>query len=262
MRYHLQVFRATVRLTIQDYIAQPLWPFWLTITPFAFALVGVFLYQDAPPETFALYVILGSGAMGMWSSALSGCGFSIMQERRWGTLTYTFTTPASQLWIAAGKSLVHAVVGLLTLLEIGVIATLFLNIPLVVASPWALLLAVMLTILSFAVIGLLLNSFFMLTRSASNWQNALSRFLYVFCGAMYPISMLPGWLRPVSYILAPTWTLKATRLSVKPEALSDASYLTDIGLALLLMIVYLLLSWYLQYVAERKLRVSAELERF
>ncbi|PKO23424.1 MAG: hypothetical protein CVU38_04095 [Chloroflexi bacterium HGW-Chloroflexi-1] len=261
MKHHLQVFRAAVRMTIWDYLAQPMWPFWLTITPFAFALVAVFLYRDAPPKTFALYVVLGSGAMGMWASALGGCSFSMMQERRWGTIVYTFTTPASQLWIAAGRSLVHAVIGLMTLAEIALISVLFLGIQLTIASPVAFLLAVLLTILAFAVIGLFLNSFFMLTRSASDWQNALSRFLYVFCGVMYPISVLPDWLRPFSYVLAPTWSLKAIRLSVEPGALGNSDYLMNIGLTLLLTMVYLLLAWYLQGVTEHKLRISAELER-
>ena len=261
MKHRLQVFRATVRMTVQDYFSQPLWSFWLTITPFAFALVAIFLYQDASPETFALYVVLGSGAMGMWASALGGCSFSMAQERRWGTISYTFTTPASQLWIAAGKSLVHATVRLVTLVEIMIVSALFLGIRLTIASPWAFLLSILLTISTFAVIGLLLNGFFMLTRLAGSWQNALSRFLYVFCGAMYPISVLPGWLRPISYILAPTWSLEAVRLSVEPGAFGNPAYLTDVGLASLLMVIYLLLAWYLQGVIEHRLRVSAELER-
>ncbi len=261
MKHHLQVFRAAVRVTIWDYLAQPMWVFWLTITPFAFALVATFLYRDAPPKAFALYVVLGSGAMGMWASTLGGCSFSMMQERRWGTIIYTFTTPASQLWIAAGKSLVHAVVGLMTLGEIALIAAVFLGIELTIASPGAFVLAVLLTILTFAVIGLFLNSFFMLTRSASDWQNALSRFLYLFCGAMYPISMLPDWLRPISYILAPTWSLNAIRLSVEPGALNHPGYLANIGLTLALTVVYGLIAWYLQRVVGHKLRVSAELER-
>jgi ABC-2 type transport system permease protein len=250
-----------MRTTLWDYLAQPMWAFWLTITPFAFALVATFLYRDAPSKTFALYVVLGSGAMGMWASTLGGCSLSMMQERRWGTIIYTFTTPASQLWIAAGKSLIHAVVGLMTLGEIVLIAALFLGVELTIASPVAFVLAVLLTILTFAVIGLFLNSFFMLTRSASDWQNALSRFLYLFCGAMYPTSMLPDWLRPISCILAPTWSLNAIRLSVEPGALTNPGYLANMGLTLVLTLVYLLMAWYLQRAVEHKLRVNAELER-
>jgi ABC-2 type transport system permease protein len=261
MKHRLQILCAAARMTIQDYLAQPMWPFWLTITSFAFALVAVFMYQGAPPETFALYVVLGSGAMGMWASVLGGCGYSMIWERRWGTIQYTFTTPASQLWIAAGKSLIHAATGLIVLLEVVIVTALFFGVQLTIGSPGAFLLATLLTILAFAVIGLLLNSFFMVTRSASHWQNALSRFLYVFCGAMYPISVLPDWLRPISYVLAPTWSLEATRLSVNAGALSSPAYLTRIGLTLLLMAVYLLLAWYVQRVAERRLRVTAELER-
>jgi ABC-2 type transport system permease protein len=223
--------------------------------------VGVFLYQGTPPETFALYVILGSGAMGMWASTLGGASYSLGWERRWGTVQYTFITPASQLWITAGRSLIHAAVGLMVLVEILIVTTLLFGVQLTIASPWAFFLATLLTISAFAVIGLLLNSLFMLTRSASHWQNALTRFLYVFCGVMYPISVLPDWLRPISYVLAPTWSLEATRLSVAPGALSNPRYLRDIGLTLLLMAVYLLLARYVQGVVEHRVRVTADLER-
>ncbi len=261
MRHRLQVFCAAARLAVHDHLSQPLWPFLLTMTPFTFALVGAFLYQDQPPETFALYVVLGSGAMGMWSTALGGAGYSVLNERMWGTSQYIFTTPASPLWIAAGKSIVHVATGLLLLLEILLITILFFDMQLVIASLWAFSLATLLTILAFSAIGLLLNSFFMLTRQAGYWYNALTRFLYVFCGLMYPISVLPGWLRPVSYILAPTWSLEAIRLSVQPGALRSPDYLIDLGLALLLVIVYILLAWYVQGMVDRRLRLTAELER-
>jgi ABC-2 type transport system permease protein len=150
---------------------------------------------------------------------------------------------------------------LLVLVEIVIITALFFGMRLTIASPVAFFLATLLTILAFAVIGLLLNSLFMLTRVAGYWQNALGSFLYIFCGVMYPISVLPGWLRPVSYVLAPTWSLEATRLSVAPGALNDSSYLTGIGLTVLLMVAYLLLAWYVQRVVERRVRITAELER-
>jgi len=262
MRYHWQVFWAAARATIhQEYLAQPMWPFWLTVTPFAFALVAVFLYRGMPAETFALYVVLGSGAMGMWASALGGTSFSIVAEWRWGTIPYVFTTPASQLCISAGKSLIHAIVGLIALGEVVIIAVVFLGVRLTIASPLAFLLAVLLTILAFVAIGLILSNFFMLARSASVWQNALSRFLYVFCGAMYPISVLPGWLRPISYALAPTWSLEAIRLTVDAGALSTLRFQTYMGITLALVIAYLLLAWYLERVVEHRVRVTAEFDR-
>ena len=261
MRRHFQVFRAAARASIEDYISQPLWPLFLTITPFAFALVGVVLYKDAPRAVFALYVILGSGAMGMWSSTLDGAGYSVGYDRIWGTIQYTFITPASQLWIMAGRSLIYTAVGLLTLVEILIVTALFFGVQLTIASPLAFLLAVLLTFLAFAVIGLLLGSFFMLTRVAGHWQNALSYSLYVFCGVMYPISVLPGWLRPVSYVLAPTWSLEAIRMSVNSGVLGDPRYLTNLGLTLLLLALYVLLAWYLQRVVEHRVRVNADLER-
>lgn len=263
MRANLRVLLAAIRLTIQDYMAQPAWLFWLSITPFAFAIVASFLYKGTSQETFLLYVVLGAGAMGMWASVLGGAGYSMMWERRWGTVAYSFITPASQLWIAAGKSLVNTVVGLLTVIEILILTVMFYGIERIsIASPVAFLSALLLTFLNFAVIGLFLNGFFMLTRSASNWQNALTRFLYVFCGAMYPIAVLPTWMLPISYILPPTWSLQAVRFAaLETGALNSSFYLNRIGLSILLTILYVILAMYLQVVIEHRLRVSAELER-
>lgn len=263
MRVNFRIVRAAARLTIQDYIAQPAWLFWLTVTPLAFAIVASFLYKNASQETFMLFVVLGAGTMGMWASVLGGAGYSMMWERRWGTVVYNFTTPASQLGIAAGKSLVNTVIGLLTVVEILLLAILFYGLEqITIASPAAFLFALLLTFLNFAIIGLFLNAFFMLTRSASNWQNALTRFLYVFCGAMYPITVLPTWMLPVSYILPPTWSLQAVRFAaLETDTWSSSFYLSRIGLSILLTVLYVIVALYLQRVVEHRLRVSAELER-
>ena len=263
MRANLRILQAAARLTIQDYMAQPAWSFWLTITPFAFAIVASFLYKDVSQETLMLFVVLGAGAMGMWASILGGAGYSMMWERRWGTVVYNFTTPASQLWVAAGKSLVNTVIGLFTVVEILIVTTAFYGIErILIASPVAFLFALCLTFVNFAVIGLFLNGFFMLTRSASNWQNALTRFLYVFCGAMYPIAVLPTWMLPIAYILPPTWSLQAVRFATLETGVWNSSfYLSRIGLSILLTILYVILALYLQVVIEHRLRVSADLER-
>lgn len=258
-----RVLKASMRLTIQDYIAQPAWAFWLTITPFAFAVVASFLYKDTSQETFLLFVVLGAGAMGMWDSSLGGASYSMVWERRWGTIVYNFTTPSSQLWIAAGKSLINTLIGLLTVVEIIIITAVFFGIQgFTIASPLAFFIALLITFLNFAVIGLFLNGFFMLTRSATNWQNALTRFLYVFCGAMYPITVLPVWMLPVSYVLPPTWTLQAVRFAaLESGAISASFYLNRIGLSIVLTAIYVIFALYLQNVIEHRLRVSAELER-
>jgi ABC-2 type transport system permease protein len=107
-----------------------------------------------------------------------------------------------------------------------------------------------------------LNGFLMLTRSASNWQNALSRFLFVFCGAMFPVAILPGWMQTIAYALPPTWSLEAIRLAaVESGAWTHPLYLRQMGFALGLMTLYALIAAYLQTVVEHRLRVTAELER-
>jgi ABC-2 type transport system permease protein len=37
------------------------------------------------------------------------------------------------------------------------------------------------------------------------WQNAMEFPVYVLCGFLFPIALLPGWTSPISYLLPPYW---------------------------------------------------------
>jgi len=107
--------------------------------------------------------------------------------------------------------------------------------------------------------GVLLGSFFVLTRSATAYYNALSRSIYVLCGAMFPIAILPSWVRPISYILAPTWGIKALKMAAFDSLFSSWCFIKTLLWLLILSVVYLLFSTQIFKKIEDKIREEAKL---
>ena len=69
-----------------------------------------------------------------------------------------------------------------------------------------------------------------------------------------PLSLLPGWIHPLSYVLAPTWGIRAIR-----GAALGGDPLPAIGMCLVLGIVYLAIGSYFLHVFERLARERATL---
>jgi ABC-2 type transport system permease protein len=53
-------------------------------------------------------------------------------------------------------------------------------------------------------------------------------------GLLVPVSLLPGWAEPISWVIAPTWGVKALR-----ESALGGDPLAAIGMCLVLSVAYL-----------------------
>jgi ABC-2 type transport system permease protein len=45
--------------------------------------------------------------------------------------------------------------------------------------------------------------------NVQRWQNAMEFPIYILCGFLFPIAMLPQWTTPISYLLTPYWAARA-----------------------------------------------------
>jgi ABC-2 type transport system permease protein len=96
-------------------------------------------------------------------------------------------------------------------------------------------------VLSIGLLGLLIASTFVLYRSASSLSQALEYPIWTITGMLIPLSLLPGWIGPIAWVLAPTWGMEAVRNSalggdvLKPLALCLALSVVYVGLSMLLL---------------------------
>ena len=63
--------------------------------------------------------------------------------------------------------------------------------------------------------------------------NLLEYTVWIICGFLVPLTLLPDWVRPISWVLAPTWGMNAVRES----ALGGTPW-PDLGMAVALGCVY------------------------
>jgi ABC-2 type transport system permease protein len=102
-----------------------------------------------------------------------------------------------------------------------------------IAHPLSFCLAVVVAIVSIGMCGFLLAVSFVRYRTAWALGNLLEYPVFLICGFLVPPSLLPSWVRPISWVLAPTWGMRAIR-----EAALGGSPLPDIGMCLLLGAAY------------------------
>jgi ABC-2 type transport system permease protein len=78
-------------------------------------------------------------------------------------------------------------------------------------------------------------STFILWRNANALSNLLEYPIWLVTGLLVPISLLPGWVAPLSWVLAPTWGVRA----IRDAALGGGNPLAAVGMCLALGALYL-----------------------
>ena len=142
------------------------------------------------------------------------------------------------------------------------IAVFWFQVPLTLVDPLLFFLALFVTLLSLAAVGLVFSSAFVLTRNASVLTNGLEFPIYVGTGTMFPIAMLPAWSGPLSLSLAPSWGIDAMRYSALSGYTGlDPGYWGDMALMVALAFVYVIVAYYLFVAVERRVRVKGDIGR-
>jgi ABC-2 type transport system permease protein len=181
------------------------------IQPVIFATIAFYMFQAGGQEGTLLYAALGAGMMGIWSSVLFGSGGMIQWQRWQGTLELGVASPPSLTLLYLPFALSNSFVGAYALVATLLWGRLFFGVPLHFEHPWNFALAVPVTVLSLALMGLLMASTFILYRHANALSNLLEYPIWVLSGLLFSISLLPAWTHPVSYALPPYWGIQSIR---------------------------------------------------
>jgi ABC-2 type transport system permease protein len=99
--------------------------------------------------------------------------------------------------------------------------------------------AVLATVLSIGMVGFLMSVTVVRYRSAWALGTAFEEPVWLVCGFLVPVAILPDWVEPLSWLLAPTWGVRAIR-----EAALGGSPLPDVALCLGVGLVYAVIGFY------------------
>jgi ABC-2 type transport system permease protein len=164
--------------------------------------------------------------MGIWSATSTAAGGALQQQRRTKTLELMVAAPVNFAVVMLPITLAMSTIGLYSMTATLVWGRLVFGIDLHIAH-WALFcVAVAVTVVSIGMCGFLLAVAFVRYRTAWALGNLLEYPVWLVCGFLVPLSLFPAWVRPISWVLAPTWGMRA----IREAAAGGGSLLGDIGM--------------------------------
>ena len=222
--------------------------------PLFFATTAFFMFRTTHDARALLYAALGSSVMGIWSSTSVAASSALQRERWYGTLELVVGTPAHFSLVLIPITLAMSTIGVYSMVATLVWGRVLFGIAVHIAHPLLFVVAVPATIASVGMLGFLLSVTVVRYRTAWALGNAFEYPVWLVCGFLVPLSLLPGWVRPISWALAPTWGVRAIR-----EAALGGAPLPHVAACIGLGLAYAALGVLLVETVLRSARTSATL---
>ena len=203
------------------------------VYPLFFASAAFFMFQAGDDPKPLLYASLGAAVMGIWGATSTAAGAAMARERWTGTLELLVAAPTHFAVVLLPVTIAMATIGIYSMAATLAWGWLFFGIPLQVGDPVAFFLAIPATVISIGALGFLLAVAFVRFRQAWALGNMLEYPVWLISGFLVPLTLFPAWVRPISWVLAPTWGINAIR-----EAALGGSPYGDILAAIALGVLY------------------------
>lgn len=226
------------------------------VKPLASAGILVVMYAVIAKGNFGTpifpYIYYGNAFYIYVSSMLAGISWAVIDDREhYKTLKYMYIAPIRIPFYWLGRGVARFLSGSVAVVITLAFGVLFLKVPLDLARVnWPLfVLSLALGIAMLSMLGLILASitllvahhFFMI-------GEAVASALYLLSGAIFPLEVLPAWLRPLGYAMPITYWLELIRRSLAgnvAQAFPTLAHFSDpqlIGILAALTLVFGLLS--------------------
>jgi ABC-2 type transport system permease protein len=192
--------------------------FLAVVWPLFFATVAFFMFRQGGDADALLYAGLGAAVMGIWTATSVAAGSALQRERWQGTLETLVAAPAHFSLILLPIGLATSSIGVYCMATTLAWGVFLFGIDLTVEEPLLFALSVPATLLSVGALGFLIAVAFARYRNAWALGSMTEYPIWLICGFLVPLTLLPGWVAPISWLLAPTWGMSAIRGSATGEA--------------------------------------------
>jgi len=223
------------------------------IYPLFFATTVFLMFRAGRPDAL-VYAAVGASAMGVWSAVSTTASTALQSERRQGTLELLVASPTSFPLIVVPITVSMAIGGLWSLVATLLWGRWVFGIDVHIDDPVGFLAAAVATAVSIALVGYLLAVSAVRYRSAWALGAALELPVWLICGFLIPIADLPSWVKPISWLLPPTWGVAA----IHAAAAGEGPWL-EIVMCLLVGLAYAVLATLLSVRLLRSARSAATL---
>ena len=222
------------------------------VKPLASAGILVVMYSIITNGNFNTpifpYIYFGNAFYIYVGAVMTGISWAVIEDREhYKTLKYMYIAPIRIPAYWLGRGIARFLSGSLAVLITISFGVLFLHVPLDLARvDWPLFfVSLILGIAMLATLGLILASITLLV--AHHFfliGEAVASALYLFSGAIFPLDVLPAWLRPVGFAIPITYWLELMRRSLAGNVaqafptLARFNNLQLLGILLVLSVVF------------------------
>jgi ABC-2 type transport system permease protein len=177
--------------------------------PLFFATVAFFMFRHGSRDAALGPIALGAAVMGVWTATSVSASSALQRERRLGTLELLVAAPTNLALVLLPVALATSTIGLYCIVTTLLWARLLFGIHVPVAHPVPFALGIVGIVFTIGSLGFLMAVAFVRSRRA--WAiGAVSEYpVWLVCGFLVPISLLPHWVKPISWALGPTWGMRA-----------------------------------------------------
>jgi ABC-2 type transport system permease protein len=197
-----------------------MWVMQIFITPIAqigfFAFLSIYLQY---PSSVTQFIVIGNALQSMSFSAVFAVANITSQDKWQGTLPSTMVTPANRVALFIGRAwfqvLLSALIAAAGLLYAG---TIF-GVSFAQANFIGVALVVLLTSVAMISFGLLISAVGLYMRTALIVANIFLFVTLLLSGVNFPVTELPGWLQPVSWVIPLTYGTEAVRMAIAGASL-------------------------------------------
>ncbi len=229
-----------------------LFAIYIIIKPLASVAILVVMFSIITKGNYASpvfpYIYLGNAFYIYVAFVMSGVSWAVIEDREhYRTLKYMYIAPISIPFYLLGRGVSRFLIATIAVIVTLAAGKLFLHLPLnLTLVNWGLFfVSLFIGVTMLAMMGLILASItLMIVNHNYVIGDVTAGALYLFSGAIFPLEVLPNWLRPIGFIMPITYWLELMRRSLIGQVaeafptLANFSNLQLIGILVTLTIVF------------------------
>ena len=192
------------------------------VKPISGAAILVVMYSIITQGNFSSalfpYIYLGNAFYIYVGAVMTGVSWAVLDDREhYKTLKYMYIAPIYIPIYLLGRGVARFITGSIAVFITLLAGVLFLEVKINFAEvDWILFfVTLVLGVVMLAMLGLLLAGVTLtVARHEGFIGEATAGALYIFSGAVFPLDVLPAWLRPIGYFMPTTYWLELLRRSL------------------------------------------------
>jgi len=192
------------------------------VKPLAGAAILVVMYSVITQSDYESpifpYIYLGNAFYIYVGQLMTGISWAVMDDREhYKTLKYVYAAPVNFPVYLLGRGVARLLIASISVVITILFGVFFLHLRIDLAAvDWLLFLAsLFIGVVMLSLMGLILaGAMLLLVHHMWELGGAVAGALYLFSGAVFPLSVLPPFLRPIGYLMPITYWLELLRRSL------------------------------------------------